>query len=59
MGVFRMPWVFDLAQDQRVHNGAIYKTDCWFHRLGLSRYAEEGSELIFLLIDRFCPRRLH
>jgi len=37
------------------HNGTIYNTDYLFRRLGLLRYAEVDSELIFRLADRFAP----
>ena len=37
------------------HNGTIYNADYLFRRLGLPRYAEVDSELIFRLADRFAP----
>lgn len=37
------------------HNGTIYNADYLFRRLGLPRYAEMDSELIFRLADRFAP----
>jgi glucosamine 6-phosphate synthetase-like amidotransferase/phosphosugar isomerase protein len=37
------------------HNGTIYNADHLFRRLGLPRYAEVDSELIFRLADRFAP----
>ncbi|WP_299310598.1 hypothetical protein [uncultured Halomonas sp.] len=37
------------------HNGTIYNADYLFCRLGLPRYAEVDSELIFRLADRFAP----
>ena len=40
------------------HNGTIYNADYLFRRLGLPRYAEVDSELIFRLADRFAPEGL-
>lgn len=37
------------------HNGTIYNADYLFRRLGLPRYAEVDSELLFRLADRFAP----
>lgn len=37
------------------HNGTIYNADHLFRRLGLPRYAEVDSELLFRLADRFAP----
>ena len=37
------------------HNGTIYNADYLFRRLGLPRYSEVDSELIFRLADRFAP----
>ncbi len=37
------------------HNGTIYNADYLFRRLGLPRFAEVDSELIFRLADRFAP----
>lgn len=37
------------------HNGTIYNADYLFRRLGLPRYAEVDSELIFRLADQFAP----
>ena len=37
------------------HNGTIYNANYLFQRLGLPRYAEVDSELLFRLADRFAP----
>ena len=37
------------------HNGTIYNANYLFRRLGLPRYAEVDSELLFRLADRFAP----
>ncbi|MGL6267766.1 MAG: hypothetical protein ACRC2O_07555 [Chitinophagaceae bacterium] len=37
------------------HNGTIYNADYLFRRLGLPRYAEVDSELLFRLADRVAP----
>lgn len=37
------------------HNGTIYNANYLFRRLGLPRFAEVDSELIFRLADRFTP----
>ncbi len=37
------------------YNGTIYNADYLFRRLGLPRYAEVDSELLFRLADRFAP----
>ena len=37
------------------HNSTIYNANYLFRRLGLPRYAEVDSELLFRLADRFAP----
>ncbi len=38
------------------HNGTLYNADYLFRRLGLPRFAEVDSELIFRLADRYARR---